>query len=59
MIWIYKFLSYFEIVFFKGVLTEEEFSKLVPQKINKDDYFSLEVDLFKGGINRFFTFIPK
>ena len=47
----------YDYVFFKGVLTAEEFSKLVPQKINKDDYFSLEVDLFKGGINRFFTFI--
>ena len=46
----------YDYVFFKGVLTAEEFSKLVPQRIN-NDYFSLEVDCFKGGINRFFTFI--
>ena len=46
----------YDYVFFKGVLTAEEFSKLVPQRIN-NDYFSLEVDFFKGGIDRFFTFI--
>ena len=44
-------------VFFKGVLTAKEFSELVPKKIDKDSLFSLEVDFFKGGINRFFTFI--
>ena len=47
----------YDYVFFKGVLTAEEFSELVPKKIDKDSYFSLEVDNFKGGINRFFTFI--
>ena len=47
----------YDYVFFKGVLTAEEFSKLVPKKIDKDSFFSLEVDNFKGGINRFFTFI--
>ena len=47
----------YDYVFFKGVLTAKEFSELVPKKIDKDSFFSLEVDFFKGGINRFFTFI--
>jgi len=47
----------YDYVFFKGVLTAEEFSELIPKKVDKNDLYSLEVDCFKGGINRFFTYI--
>ena len=47
----------YDYVFFKGVLTADEFSELVPEKFDDDNLCSLNVDEFKGGINRFITFI--
>ena len=47
----------YDYIFFKGVLTADEFKKLISRKFQKDDRYSLKIDLFKGGINRFYTFI--
>ncbi len=47
----------YDYVFIKGLLTNEQFQKLIPSELNFKDSFNTKIESFNGGINRFFTYI--
>ena len=47
----------YDYVFIRGLLTNEQFQKLIPRELNFKDSFNTKIESFTGGINRFFNFI--
>ena len=47
----------YDYVFIRGLLTKEQFQKLIPRELYFKDSFNTKIESFTGGINRFFTYI--
>jgi len=45
------------IVYFPGIITAKEFICLVPNKIKAQENIKIDIDKFKGGIDKFFNYV--